>query len=85
MRSIFAQNVHISGRKYIFTFFACDLFKVKMKKKNVNNTRNTLYLGQTTSKYRSQISVVYVLANGFLYSSFSVSQYCKWYQTRKFL
>ena len=65
IRSIFAQNVHISGRKYIFTFFTCELFKVKMKKK-VNNTRNTLYLGQTTSKYRSQIIVVYVLANGFL-------------------
>ena len=31
--------------KYIFTIFACELFKVKMKK-NVNNTRNTLHLGQ---------------------------------------
>ena len=32
--------------------------------KIVNNTRNTLYLGQNTSKYRSQIIVFYVHANG---------------------
>ena len=50
--------------KYIFTIFACELFNVKQK--IVNNTRNTLYLGQNTSKYRSQIIVVYVHANGFL-------------------
>ena len=35
-------------------------------KKIVNNTRNALYLGQNTSKDRSQIIVVYVHANGFL-------------------
>ena len=64
-RGIFAQNVQMSGRKYIFTIFACELFKVKMKK-NVNNTRNTLYLGQNTSKYRSQINVVCFHANCFL-------------------
>ena len=65
-RSIFAQNVQISGRKiYIFTIFGLELFKVKMKN-NVNNKRNTLYLGQNTSKYCSQIIVVYVHANGFL-------------------
>ena len=39
----------------------------------VNNTRNTLYLGQNTSKYRSQVIVVYVHAHGFLYSSPSFS------------
>ena len=41
----------------IFTSFAYELFKVKMK--IVNNTRNT-YLGQNTSKYCSQIIVVHV-------------------------
>ena len=51
--------------KYIFTIFGLELNKVKMKK-NVNNNRNTLYLGQNTSKYCSQIMVVYVHANGFL-------------------
>ena len=50
--------------KYIFTIFGLELFKVKMKK-NVNNNRNTLYLGQNTSKYCSQIIAVYVHANGF--------------------
>ena len=35
------------------------------KCKIVNYTRNTLYLGQNT-KYRSQITVVYVHAHGFL-------------------
>ena len=64
-RSIFAQNVQISGRKiYIYNFWS-ELFKVKMKK-NVNNNRNTLYLGQNSSKYCSQINAVYVHANGFL-------------------
>ena len=50
--------------KYIFTIFACERFKVKLKK-NVNSTKNTLNLGQNTSKYRSQIivHVVYVHAN----------------------
>ena len=52
--------------KFIFTIFGLELFKVKMKKKNVNNNRNTLYLGQNTFKYCSQIIVVYVHANGFL-------------------
>ena len=52
--------------KYISTIFGLELFKVKMKKKNVNNNRNTLYLGQNTSKYCSQIIVAYVHANGFL-------------------
>ena len=33
---------------------------------NVINTRNTYYLGQNTSKYRSQIIVVHVHANGLL-------------------
>ena len=51
--------------KYIFTIFGLELFKVKMKK-NVNNIRTTIYLGQNTSKYCSQIIAVYVHANGFL-------------------
>ena len=63
-RSIFAQNVQISGRKYLFTVLSYDIFKVKLKK-NVNNTRNTLYLGQNTSKYCSQIIVVHVHATVF--------------------
>ena len=49
--------------KYIFTIFACELFKVKMK--IVNNTRNILYLGQNTSKYCSQIIEVHVHATGY--------------------
>ena len=48
--------------KNIVTIFACELFKDKI----VNNTRNTLSLGQNISKYRSQLIVVYVHANGFL-------------------
>ena len=63
-RSIFAQNVQFFGRKYIFTIFGLELFKVKMKK-NVNNNRNTFYLGQNTSKYCSQIIAVYAHANVF--------------------
>ena len=51
--------------KFIFTIFAYELFKVKMKK-NANNTRNVYILGQHTSKYRSQIIVVHVHANGIL-------------------
>ena len=43
--------------KYIISIFANELFKVKMK--IVDNTRNTYVLGQNTSKYRSQIIVVY--------------------------
>ena len=37
----------------------------RSKCKIVNNTRNTLYLGQNTSKYCSQIIVVYVHAHVF--------------------
>ena len=59
-RRIFDQNFQISGKKYIFTIFAHELFKVKMK--IVNNTRNTYTLGQNTTKYRSQIIVVHVYA-----------------------
>ena len=36
-----------------------------MKKKNVNHIRNTLYFGQKTSKYCSQIIIVHVHANVF--------------------
>ena len=38
-RSIFAQMYTFLVEKYIFTFFAYERFKVKMK--IVNNTRNT--------------------------------------------
>ena len=65
-RSIFAQMYKFLVEKYIFSNFAYELFKVKMKK-NVNNTKNTIYLGQNTSKYCSQIIVVHVHANGVLY------------------
>ena len=34
----------------------------RSKRKIVNNTRNTYILGKTTSKYRSQITVVHVHA-----------------------
>ena len=44
--SIFAHNVQISGRKYIFTIFAYELFKVKMK--NCKYYQKYLYIG---SKY----------------------------------
>ena len=50
--------------KYIFTIFAYELFKVKMK--NCKSYQNYIIFGQTTSKYRSQIIVVYDHANGFL-------------------
>ena len=50
--------------KYIFTIFAYDLLKIKMK--NVNYTRKTYYLCQNTSKYSSEIIVVHVHENGFL-------------------
>ena len=65
-RSIFAQNVQISSRKiYIYNFWSWT-FQGQNEKKNVDNNRNTLNLGQNTSKYCSQIIVVYVHANGFL-------------------
>ena len=49
--------------KYIFTIFANELFKVKMK--IVDNTGNTYVLGQNTSKYRSQIIIVHGHATVF--------------------
>ena len=64
-RSLFAQNVQISGRQNIYLQFLLVNFS-RSRSKIVNNTRNTLYLGQNTSKYRSQIIVAYVHANGFL-------------------
>ena len=64
-RSIIAQNEIISGKKSLYLHFL--LVNISRSKcKIVNNTRNTLYLGQNTSKYRSQIIVAYVHANGFL-------------------
>ena len=63
-RSIFAQNVQISGRKIEISIFAYDFFKVKLK--IVNKSRNTQYLSQNTSKYCSRIIVGHVHANGFL-------------------
>ena len=50
--------------KYIFTIFAYELFKVKIK--NCNKTRNTYIWVKNTSKYCKQIIVVDVHANGFL-------------------
>ena len=44
--SIFAQNVHISGRIFFFTILACEIFKVKMK--NCKYYQQNIYLG---SKY----------------------------------
>ena len=49
----------------MFTIFAYDLFKVKLKK-NVNNTSSTYIWIENISKYCSQIIVVHVHANGFL-------------------
>ena len=63
-RSFFAQNLQISGRKIYIYNFCLWTFKGQ-NEKNVNNTRNTIYLGQNTFKYRSQIIEVYVHANGF--------------------
>ena len=51
--------------KYIFTIFAYEFFKVKMKK-NVKTTRNTFIWVENTSKYCSQIIVDHVHANSFL-------------------
>ena len=51
--------------KYVYLQFVLVNF-LRSKWKIINNTRNTLYLGQNTSKYRSQIVVIYVHANGFL-------------------
>ena len=65
-RSIFAQKVRISGRK-IYTYLQFLLVNFSRSKcKIVNNTRKTLYLGQNTSKYGSQVIVVYVHAHDFL-------------------
>ena len=50
--------------KYKFSIFAYEFSKVKLK--IVNNTRNTKYLGQNTSKYCSRIIEGHVHANDFL-------------------
>ena len=62
--SIFAQMYKFLVKNYIFTFFAYELFKVKMK--NCKKYQRYIYLGQNTSKYCSQIIVVHFHANGFL-------------------
>ena len=64
-RTILPKCTFLVG-KYIFTIFAYELFKVKMK--NCKQYQKYKYLGQNTSKYGSQIIVVLVHANGFLYS-----------------
>ena len=51
-KSIFAQMYKFLIEKYIFTIFAYELSRSKWK--IVNNTRNTLYLDQSNSKYCSQ-------------------------------
>ena len=61
-RSIFALKILVE--KYIFTIFVCNFSRSRCKV--VNNIRNTLCLGQNTSKYRSQIVIAYVHENGFL-------------------
>ena len=63
-RRIFAQMYKILVEKYIFTNFAYERFKVKMKK--CKEYQKYIYLGQITSKYCSQIIVVHVHANEFL-------------------
>ena len=63
-RSIFAQMDRFLVKKYIFTIFAYELFKVRMK--NCKYYQKYIYLGQNTSIYCSQIIVVHVYANGFL-------------------
>ena len=50
--------------KYIFSIFAYEFFKVKLK--NCKYNQKNVLLGQNTSKYCSQIIVVHVLANGIL-------------------
>ena len=50
--------------KYIFTNFAYERFKVKMKK--CKEYQKYIYFGQITSKYCSQIIVLHVHANDFL-------------------
>ena len=65
LRSIFAQNVQIFEEKYILILQFLLVNFSRSKCKIVNYTRNTLYLGQNTSKYSSQIIVVYVHPNVF--------------------
>ena len=63
-RSIFAQNVQISGRK-IYTFNFC-LRTFQGHIKNCKQYQKYIYLGQNSPKYCSQIILVHVHANGFL-------------------
>ena len=63
-RSIFAQMYKFLVEKYIFTIFAHEFFKVKIKKCKLY--QKYIYLGQNTSKHCSKIIVVHVHANGFL-------------------
>ena len=57
MYKFLAENIYLQFLHVKFSRSKCKI---------VNNIKNTLYLGQNTSKYRSQIIVVYVHANGFL-------------------
>ena len=61
-RSILPKMYKYPIEIFIFTIFAYELFKVKMK--IVNSTRNLYILVQNASNYRRQISVVNVHANG---------------------
>ena len=49
--------------KYIFTIFAFELFKIKLK--NCKLYQKYIYIGSNTSKYHSQIIVVHVHATVF--------------------
>ena len=64
LRSISPIMYKFLVEKYKLQFLLVKFSRSKWK--IVNTTRNTLYLGQTTSKTRSQIIVVYVHENVFL-------------------
>ena len=63
-KKIFAKMYKFLVEKYIFTIFAYELFKVKMK--NCKLYQIYVYLGQNTSKCCCQIIVVHVNATVFL-------------------
>ena len=64
-RSIFAQMYKFLVEKYIFTILLMNFSRSNCT--IVNNTRNAFDVGHNTSKYCSQIIVVHVHANGFLF------------------
>ena len=52
--------------KKIFSIFAYEFFKIKLKNCKKKTPEIHKYLGQNASKYCIQIIVVHVHANGFL-------------------